>query len=233
MNDGGGDQEDAALVAAVRQGDGDAALRLYERHAGAVRFVVRDRVRAPDLVEELVQETFTRSLERLDGLRRPERYRSWLLSIARNVATDRQRLEQRQVGVDADVLERNSEPAEAPDVLADQRELAGLVGSSMARLGRRDALALALGTHLGMSPTELAVVLDVTPNAAKVIVHRARRRLRDLLLADALAASPRRACDGFRSLGDDADRRRHVGKCEPCAGAGRRLLGHLADEAAA
>ena len=228
-----GTHEDAELVAAGRRGEQPAITGLYNRHAPAVRFVVRDRVRTPDLVEELVQETFTRSLEQLDRLRRPDRHRPWLLSIARNVATDRQRLEQRQIGVDVDVLERGLDPVDAPEVLAGQRALAQLVGDAMAQLGQRDAVALGLGTHLAMTPTELAVVLDVTPNAAKVIVHRARRRLRDLLLADALGASPGRACDGFRALDDDRARRRHVGDCPACLRAGRSLLHHLDDEAAA
>jgi RNA polymerase sigma factor (sigma-70 family) len=227
-----GTRDDAELVAAVRCGDGEAVTALYEHHVGAVRFVIRDRVRTPDLVEELVQETFTRSLERLDGLRRPDRFRPWLLSIARNVATDRQRLEQRQVGVDDDVLERRLGPVEAPEVLAGQRALAEQVGDALDRLAPRDALALGLGTHLGMTPSELAVVLDVTPNAAKVVVHRARRRLRDLLVADALADAPAQACESFRSLASTS-RLRHVGDCPTCLSGGRSLLGLVEDEVAA
>ena len=39
-----------------------------------------------------MQEAFARALQRLDTLQQPDRFRSWLLSIARNVAIDLRRV---------------------------------------------------------------------------------------------------------------------------------------------
>src|SRR5689334_14408504 len=116
------ERSDTELVRRVRDGDQGAIAELYERHSGTVRFVIRDRVRDADMVEELVQETFTRALERLERLRRPDRFRSWLLAIARNVATDRWRHERRAVGTGDEVLELELEPATSSEDEAARRE---------------------------------------------------------------------------------------------------------------
>ena len=230
--DGGRSEQgpaDGDLVVAARDGSSAAVRALYDRHAGAVRFVIRDRIRDADLVEELVQETFTRTLERLDSLREPSRYRPWLLSIARNVANDRWRLEHRQVDVETELLDLEPSSGTSPEDDVAQRELAELVGNGLAELPQRDALALALVTYLDMSPSEVAVALGVTANSAKVVVHRARRRLRAILVADALDADAAAACPTFRGLPDRFERRRHVGGCDDCVTAARsRLDGHPA-----
>ncbi len=220
---------DEALVVAAREGSSSAVQALYERHVGAVRFVIRDRVRDADLVEELVQEAFTRTLERLDSLREPSRYRPWLLSIARNVASDRWRLDKRQVDVDTEVLDLETSTSTSPEDEVVQRELADLVGQGLGELPARDALALSLVTFLELSASEVAVALGVTTNSAKVVVHRARRRLRAILVADALEAHTAAACPTFRSLPARDERRRHVAGCDDCIAAARaRLDGRMA-----
>ena len=215
---------DGELVLAARQGDGEAVTRLLTRHEGAVRFVIRDRVRDEDMVEDLVQECFARALERLDDVRRPECFRSWLLSIARNVATDRWRHERRQLSEDEEELDRRLEPSASTEDQAEQRELADHVAEALGGLPQRDALAIALSAYLDLDVQELSVALGVTPGTAKVVLHRARRRLRTQLVVEALTATPEQACPVFRETPPD-DRARHVAECTPCVDGARRTFG--------
>src|SRR3954465_8549599 len=84
-------RRDAELVARVRAGDRSAFSDLYRDHAKAVHTAVRDNVHDADSAADVVQETFTRALTRLDSLRQPDRFRPWLLSIARHAAVDYRR----------------------------------------------------------------------------------------------------------------------------------------------
>jgi DNA-directed RNA polymerase specialized sigma24 family protein len=62
---------------------------LYRAHAPAVAVAVRDRLREPKAVADIVQEVvFTRALERLSTLHDADRFRPWVLAIARNAAAD-------------------------------------------------------------------------------------------------------------------------------------------------
>jgi RNA polymerase sigma factor (sigma-70 family) len=222
MADGaGGATKDAGLVQAVLAGDTTAYAGLYAAHVRAVRTVVQSNVHLRDDVADTVQEVFSRALERLATLRQPDRFRPWLLSIARHVAVD----ERRRVKVDSLAEEGPDEIASSgagPAEEAELAELARLVHGSVAGLARRDALALSLAMHLGYTPTDMADTLGVTPGAAKVILHRARLRLRDAVAVEVLVRSHNVGCPDLAGvLHDDGPlpAARHIHGCPACLAA--------------
>lgn len=183
------DADDAALVARARAGDGRAFEALYRRYARPVAAAVADRVHGPEDRADAVQEAFAHAFRHLDQLREPDRFKSWLYSIARNAAAHQGREVAR-----ADVTERAEiDPADegaGPVELAELAELASRVRRAGALLSSRDATALTLAVTFGMGPAELAVALGVTEGNAKVILHRARRRLRAVLELEGILTSP-------------------------------------------
>jgi RNA polymerase sigma factor (sigma-70 family) len=169
---------DAELVGRVRDGDERAFEALYARHSKDVRLAVSDHVRDREEQLDVVQETFLRAFARLHELRDPERFRPWLLQIARRCAIDARRHNARRPCDPSDESDdvRSGEPS--PSDLAEVRDLADRLRAAVAVLSPRDATALTLAVELGLGPSELAVALGVTTNHAKVILHRSRRRLR-------------------------------------------------------
>src|SRR4029077_8109251 len=95
--DGGGanDREDLELIAQWKRGDQRAATRLVERHSAALaRFAVSSGARGE--VDELVQDTFVRAFNSLDGFRGESSFRTWLFTIERRLLVDRRRAEKRR-----------------------------------------------------------------------------------------------------------------------------------------
>jgi RNA polymerase sigma factor (sigma-70 family) len=209
---------DAARVADVRAGDVTAFADLYRLHVGAVRRVVADQIRDSESIADVVQDTFARALEHLDSLRDAERFRPWLLSIARHTATDHLRSGSRIRALDQEQAEAIEATGPGPESLAELRELADQVQGCVAGLSRRDATAVAMVTHLGFSPVQVAAALGLTPGAAKVVVHRARRRLRHALTLQLLVRQPGLACEDFRLLlpQDSLAAAKHLDDCEIC-----------------
>jgi RNA polymerase sigma factor (sigma-70 family) len=109
-------------------------------------------------------------------------FRPWLLSIARRAAIDHRRVRVRARSLlDEDPAGDSPHPDPGPDdLMVIREELAAMVDATQ-QLSARDATALAMVGHLGFSPAEVADVLGISPGAAKVVVHRARTRLRALL----------------------------------------------------
>jgi RNA polymerase sigma factor (sigma-70 family) len=175
-----GQASDAVLVMQARAGDTRAFELLHERYCDAVSRVVRSETRRSADVADLVQETFTSAWSRLGGLRDPERFRPWLFQIARRVVIDHARAMARRPVLDGDddlTLMRTSTGDPGPDELAELAELASDVRVALDGLSRRDAVVVSLVAQFGFGPTEVAEALGITPNNAKVVVHRARRRL--------------------------------------------------------
>ncbi len=213
---GGGD---AQLVELVRAGDATAFGALYRAHAPAVYRVARERLPDVEAATDVVQETFARALASLDKLREPDRFRPWVLSIARHAAIDDRRTRSRLTPLgDEDAGDLPSHDR-GPEEAAELTELAELLEVCVADLSPRDASAVYLVTHLGLSPAEVGAALGVSPGAAKVVVHRARRRLRDALALRLMVRRPGVPCTEFSELYDSgqlAPAARHLRCCPAC-----------------
>jgi len=74
--------ENAALVAALRTGDPDAASALFDRLARKVRAVLLSTIGPDDDIPDLVHEVFIRALARIHTLRDADKLPNWVLAIA-------------------------------------------------------------------------------------------------------------------------------------------------------
>lgn len=210
----------AALVGKVRAGDTAAFTTLYRDNVGAVIRAVRDNVHDAETVADVTQEVFVRALERLDSLRDPARFRPWLLSIARHAAIDHRRSRRNAPDALEDAVGEPVDTGQGPDDVAEVNDLARFVQGCVGGLSRRDATALTLVTQFGLRAPEVAVALGVSVGTAKVILFRARRRLRDAVTLELMI---RRKAAGWPDLALELDlddlvaAAKHVRSCVVCA----------------
>ncbi len=209
---------DAELVAAVRSGDTQAFSELYRAHVGAVRAVAFSLVHDREASADVVQDTFVRALRSLGGLQNPSRFRPWLLQIARNLATDHLRARGRVTILDDSAALQLADVGPGPGSVAELRELAEQVQGCVSGLSSRDATAIAMVAQLGFTPEQVAGALGLTPGAAKVLLHRARRRMRHALVLQVMVRQPDLACPELRQLVDDdpLGAAKHVETCGTC-----------------
>jgi RNA polymerase sigma-70 factor, ECF subfamily len=163
-------------VAAVSSAE-DAALRaLYEQHAApllayALRLTGGDRGRSEDIVQETLLRAW-RHPEALDPDRGP--VRSWLFTVARNVAVDAHRARKArptEVGDDALAL--------VPAVDEIEQALdTWLVADALATLSPDHRAVLVETYYRGRSVAEAAAVLAVPPGTVKSRTFYALRALR-------------------------------------------------------
>jgi RNA polymerase sigma-70 factor (ECF subfamily) len=187
-------------------------------HAPAVFRVVSSSAGYADAAD-LVHDVFVRALERLPSLQAPDRFRPWLLAIARNVAIDalRSRGRVRVTAADEDAQEL-ADARPGPADLSELAELTMLVRGAVAGLSPRDAAAVTMVTQLGYSVAEVAAVFGVSPGAAKVLLHRARRRLRAALALEMLVRRRGDGCSGLAAIDqeDVVGAGRHIRNCPIC-----------------
>jgi RNA polymerase sigma-70 factor (ECF subfamily) len=210
---------DAQLVELVRSGNPTAFAALYRAHAPAVYRVARERVAVAEAATDVVQETFARALASLDKLREPDRFRPWILSIARHAAIDDRRSRSRLTPLGDEGAGALPSDDRGPEEMAELAELAELLEVCVGDLSPRDATAVYLVTHLGLSPAEVGAALGISPGAAKVVVHRARRRLRDALALRLMVRHRDGSCPQFSELQDGGQvvqAARHLRECPIC-----------------
>jgi RNA polymerase sigma factor (sigma-70 family) len=161
---------------------------LFRANHGSVHAYVSRRV-AGSQVDDIVSEVFLVAWRRIDDVPGASESLPWLLGVARNTLATakrgdarRSRLHQRAQVEDAQF----DEPAER------DRE-GGLVRAALARLSSSDQEAITLVAWEGLTPTQAAAALGIPANRFRVRLHRAGRRLRWALQAEADgAAGPER-----------------------------------------
>ena len=174
-----GDQRDFELIARWKAGDERAATELVERHATALaRFAMSTGERSD--VDELVQDTFVRAFNSLDGFRGDSSFRTWLFTIERRLLLDRRRSERRRRDrVEIKEDDATTEYDALDGVVADETEQR--LNQAMKRLSptQREVFALRVGE--GLSYKEIAEAVGTTEGAARVHYHNAMRAVKEFL----------------------------------------------------
>lgn len=88
---GAEDGTDAELVAAVLRGDATAYRGLVERYQNRVYTLVYGVVRDHEEAKDITQDALVKAFRSLSSCREPSRFRSWLLTMAMNLAIDANR----------------------------------------------------------------------------------------------------------------------------------------------
>jgi RNA polymerase sigma factor (sigma-70 family) len=189
-----------------------------------IRRVVAARVRDPQVVDDLMQETFARLLQarpRLDD----DALAPFAVVLARNIAVSFVRsrhTEKRHLHRLVDLRE-----PDRPEELALQQEEARAVAEGLARLPARDRTALVANEVKGANTATLAAERGATPGAVAAQLARARAKLRvNYLLAIRGIDLPTDHCQAVLNALSAGDRRRqrtldaggHLLDCEVCAG---------------
>ena len=122
--------------------------------------------------EDVASETFIRAWARRDRLR-TETLKGYLFAIARNIFLEHRHRSNKHEQFAEDLVDGAPDPLRVAAARSDLDR----VTSALVRMPAADRLALVLRTEQSLPYDEIARVLDISAGAARVRVHRARRRL--------------------------------------------------------
>jgi RNA polymerase sigma-70 factor (ECF subfamily) len=152
--------------------DEAAFTAFYDRTARALwAFVFRATGHAAD-ADDIVSEAFCRLLQSADRLAGDDECRRYVFRIAGNLVVDRWRKQRR---------DQEQPIAEHPALLAPNPLEADDVVASFAKLTEHDRVLLWLAYVEGHSHAEIAATVGVRTGSVKVLLSRARERLRRLV----------------------------------------------------
>lgn len=176
----------AAALTGLANGDGSPWAMLVDRHGQDVWRIVSCRLRDQHDADDVYQEFwlnlprtaagFTEAAVDRDG----RKARAWLLRVAYNAATDRLR-RRRPVREMPEDLPADEDPSMDSASAEERRHLMRQVQTAIDAMPEAQRRPLVLHIVGGLSYEDLAADLDCTVNNARVKVHRALKRLREIL----------------------------------------------------
>jgi RNA polymerase sigma-70 factor (TIGR02943 family) len=155
------------------------------------------RLRDADLAEESIQETFLAALQSWKGFRGLASEKTWLISILkrkiydhfRRIGRERQfKIRLPMERLKNDVFDSGRIPAvrsrvwfSDPSMVYEQKEFLKIIKHALSELPDRTAQAFILREVVELSTREICEFMDISICNLYVMVHRARKRLRDNL----------------------------------------------------
>ena len=197
--------DEAELLAQLRAGDERAFEALVERHYATMLAVARHYVKSRAVAEEVVQEAWLGVLKGLDRFEGRSSLRTWILRILVNIAKTRGVREARslpfaslapegeEVAVEPERFRGGQDPFPGhwraypgdwqrlpEDALAD-RETLGIVISTIEQLPDAQRIVITMRDIQGCDSDEVCAALDVSEGNQRVLLHRARSKVRGAL----------------------------------------------------
>lgn len=157
---------------------GDVYNPYYEGVKKFILAMVKDEWAADDLI----QETFIRVRNHMDQIKDKEKASSWIFKIAYNLCLDHFRARQKHMQM----------PYDAGDIISaktgafiqkkiEQKEMSDCVQQKMRHLPETLKSVLILYDIMAFRHGEIAEILDITVENAKIRLHRARKQLKIIL----------------------------------------------------
>lgn len=191
-----------ALLEGIRQGDERLYAELVQRWSSVMLRLALVHLDNRAVAEEVVQEAWLTVLRDIERFERRSSLRTWVLGIVVNLARSRARVEQRSIPVPADVIEpvvgagrfRPPSATRWPDhwalgpvpwPLPEDALLAGetrrVILNAITALPPAQREVLVLRDLEGVDAAETCDVLGLSDTNQRVLLHRARSRVRNAL----------------------------------------------------
>ena len=202
--------DDAELVAALRRGDQEAFAKLVDELNPALMRLALAHVPSRAIAQDVVQDTWLGVIKGIDRFEGRSALRTWIFQILLNIARTKGKREKRAVpfsslrrraeeggdepAVDADRFQGRGgqrpgwwarPPAEWEGVEAriENEELRDMLLEAIADLPPRQRDVIVLRDLQGYSAEEACNILDLTETNQRVLLHRARSKVRAALEA--------------------------------------------------
>jgi RNA polymerase sigma-70 factor (ECF subfamily) len=184
---------DVRLMLEVRNDSAAAFEELMLRYQNRLVTVLDHLVGGRDQAEDLAQEVFLRVYRSRKRYVPGAKFSTWLFTIANNVAANARRSRSRRREVSLSVNDGSSSGGNRLDQLAqaasglmparqlDKAEMREVVHLAIEALNERQRMALLLSKFENMSYADIAETMDMSQEAIKSLLSRARLNLKEVL----------------------------------------------------
>ena len=179
MSTGLGDNE---IISRVLQGEQNAYAELVNRYQSYVFTLILRMVKSREDAEEIAQDVFVKAYRSLADFRGESKFSTWLYTITNTTSITF--LRKKKLEVHSLDNEKVFEVADSQDSgmranLVEQKSRISMVNNAIKMLNTDDAEVITLFYKGEQTLEEIAQILGIEANTAKVRLHRARTRLKE------------------------------------------------------
>lgn len=175
-------QNDNELISQVLGGNTQAYAVLVERYQNYVFTLCLRMVKSREDAEELAQDVFVKAFRYLPDFRGEAKFTTWMYTIVNNTCiTFLRKKKQAIVSLDDESVFATADNMDSGSRAngVEKKSKSAMVNEAINMLSPDDAAIITLFYKHEQSLEEIAGILKLEANAAKVRLHRARTRLKE------------------------------------------------------
>lgn len=184
---------DVQRMLRAKEGDEAAFTELVMNYQDRLIAVFTHLLGDHDAAQDLTQDVFLRVYRARNGYQPTAKFSTWLFRIANNLASNSRRLKGQRKEVALDTGDSDSAPVQKagavvadksglmPSRIAATAELREVIRGALESLNERQKLAVLLNKFEEMSYADIGETMELSPQAVKSLLARARDVLRDKL----------------------------------------------------
>ncbi len=176
-------EQEAALIAAAKAGDSQAFSELVRATHAEIYTLAYRMTGDEEDARDVVQDAYLRAFRSIKRFRGDSRFSTWMYRITANCASTylSKRNKGRHEELSDDEPVADSRPEFDPEQVAEAGALRDRVTEALAELPPRLRAVVVLRDVYDLPHEAIASELGISEAAAKVRLHRARRKLRERL----------------------------------------------------
>jgi RNA polymerase sigma-70 factor (ECF subfamily) len=183
LNHFGEDVSNSELVKKSQLGDKSAFEELVKRHQDLVFSLSFKLTGNRELANDVAQEAFIRAWKAIDKFRGDSTFGTWIYRITVNTAWTLRKKAKKHYSLN---IEDTQEPVvidekKDPELVAINSDLSVVLRKALNQIPLEQRIIVELKNIEGRSHKEIADYLDISVTAAKVRLHRAHQKLRNIL----------------------------------------------------
>ncbi len=145
---------------------------------------IRRIVLSHEDADDLLQETFIKSWQKIDSFEGRSQLSTWLIRIATNKCIDFLKEKRRFFFIPIIDVEKNLEQVLEADPYFDGDEAEKKFQKALLKLPEKQRLVFQMRNYEDLKFTEIAAILSLSEGGVKSNYHLAQKKLKDFLIAD-------------------------------------------------
>ena len=183
LNHFGEEVSNSELVKKSQLGDKSAFEELVKRHQDLVFSLSFKLTGNRELANDVAQESFIRAWKAIEKFRGDSTFGTWIYRITVNTAWTLRKKAKKHYSLN---IEDTQEPVvidekKDPELVAINSDLSVVLRKALNQIPLEQRIIVELKNIEGRSHKEIADYLDISVTAAKVRLHRAQQKLRNIL----------------------------------------------------
>ncbi|HEX5430285.1 MAG TPA: RNA polymerase sigma factor [Patescibacteria group bacterium] len=173
------DEELKSILEACQKGDKSAFGRIYDSYSVRLYRFIYMRVGHKEVAEDILAESFIKAWTKISQVNSSKAFSAWIFQIAKNNIIDYYRVRKSTIAIEEveQVLEDAADPIDQTELDLDQRRIL----KALEFLPHDHQQVIRYKFFEDLTNPEIALIMNKTEGAIRVIQHRAIQKLQEIL----------------------------------------------------